>query len=95
MFARMIKTGSYNNVGFIIDGNNTTLGIEGFVSVKENITNGRAAGKNGRHPVNLVPMVDGNINQLGYVMPIITGHGANSESHYLYTADGRVAGYTK
>jgi hypothetical protein len=40
-------------------------------------------------------MVDGNINQLGHVMPIIIGHGANSEGHYLYTVDGKVAGYTK
>ncbi len=91
----MIKAGSYNNAGFIIDGNNTALWIESFVSVKEDITNGWATGKNGRHPVNLVPMVDGNINQLGYVMPIITGHGANSESHYLYTADVKVADYMK
>jgi hypothetical protein len=45
--------------------------------------------------VNLVPMVDGNINQLGHVMPVITGHGANIEGHYLYTADVKVAGYMK
>ena len=91
----MIKAGSYNNAGFIIDGNKTALWIEGFVSVKEDITNGWATGKNGRHPVNLVPMVDGNINQLSHFMPIITGHGTNSESHYLYTADVISASYTK
>ena len=91
----MIKAGPYNNVGFIINGNNAALGIEGFVSVEEDITNDRATGKNGRHPVNLVPMVDGNINHLGHIVPIITGHGANSEGHYLYTADDKVADYTK
>ena len=91
----MIKAGSDNDIGFVIDGNNTALWIEGFVSVKEDITNGWTAGKNRRHPVNLVPMVDGNINQLSHFMSIITGHGTNSESHYLYTADIVRAGYTK